>query len=102
MVLLLPPPATASALGPATWGGLRTITDHANAIWLGDLNYRLHATPDDDARRLIRSNQLTQLLEADQLRREMAAGRVFKVCVGLGRCDRQAAVDSCGPDPPTH
>ena len=75
------------------------IADHANAIWLGDLNYRLHATPDDDVRRLIRSNQFTQLLEADQLRREMAAGRVFKVCVRLGRWGGQGcwgcAADRC-------
>ncbi len=35
--------------------------------------------PDEDVRRLIKAGRLERLLEGDQLRREMAAGRAFKV-----------------------
>jgi hypothetical protein len=65
-------------LGQGHWGGKRSIEDHEESIWLGDLNYRIRM-PDDDVRRLIRGGQIKQLLEHDQLNRERAAKRVFKV-----------------------
>jgi len=52
--------------------------DHENVIWLGDLNYRL-VCGDEEARRHIKANRLEVLVHHDQLTREMAAGRVFKV-----------------------
>lgn len=62
---------------------MKCIEDHACAVWLGDLNYRLHLSgkPDEQVWRLIRERHLEKLIEADELRREMAAGRVFKVRV---------------------
>ncbi|GAX73188.1 hypothetical protein CEUSTIGMA_g641.t1 [Chlamydomonas eustigma] len=66
-----------AALGHGHWGGKKSIQDHEEAIWLGDLNYRIKM-PDDEVRRLVRSGQVKQLLEYDQLNRERAANRVFK------------------------
>ena len=62
---------------------MKSIEDHACSIWLGDLNYRLHLSgkPDEQVWKLIREGHLDKLLEADELCREMAAGRVFKVRV---------------------
>ena len=62
---------------------MKSIEDHTCAIWLGDLNYRLHLSgkPDEQVWKLIREGHLDKLLEADELCREMAAGRVFKVRV---------------------
>lgn len=76
----------AEGLGPpGHWGNLRSILEHDNVIWLGDLNYRINMG-DEDARRLIKANKLEKLLESDQLTREMAAGRVFQVCCGSYCC----------------
>ncbi|KAL6758898.1 Endonuclease/exonuclease/phosphatase [Haematococcus lacustris] len=75
-----PSAALASAsLAPGYWGDQRGVTDTGCAIWLGDLNYRLvpTAVSDADARKHLRAGRLQPLLEADQLGREMAAGRVF-------------------------
>ncbi|KAI8476894.1 MAG: hypothetical protein J3K34DRAFT_516160 [Monoraphidium minutum] len=66
-----------TGVGPSGhWGDLSAITDHGNVVWLGDLNYRL-PLPDEEARRLIAAGDLERLLRADQLAREMEAGRVF-------------------------
>eukprot|EP00798_Chlamydomonas_sp_ICE-L_P027653 gene27653-7291_t len=72
--------AIGASLGPGHWDPLNSICicDHPNVIWVGDLNYRLSGISDDNARRLIRSNDLSTLLLSDQLIREMGAGRVFK------------------------
>lgn len=48
--------AAGAALGPGHWGDARVLADHDNAVWLGDLNYRLNIQ-DDDARRAIRTNK---------------------------------------------
>lgn len=71
-------PCSGASLGPGHYGDANLIHDHGNAIWLGDLNYRL-AMPDEDARRALRAGKLEPLLAADQLSREMAAGKVFQV-----------------------
>ncbi|KIZ02075.1 hypothetical protein MNEG_5880 [Monoraphidium neglectum] len=81
---VFPTDAQAAALGvtgvgpPGHWGDMSVVTDHSNVIWLGDLNYRV-AMPDEEARRLISAGQYERLLAADQLSREMGAGRVFQV-----------------------
>ncbi|KAL0054630.1 hypothetical protein WJX82_000216 [Trebouxia sp. C0006] len=46
-------------------------------VWAGDFNYRIDATY-EDAIDHIRCNDLEYLLERDQCRREMYAGRVFR------------------------
>lgn len=74
-------PAGAS-LGQGHWPpGASSLTDHDLLLWVGDLNYRLapSAISDADARAAIRAGRLAPLLAADQLGREMAAGRVFRV-----------------------
>ena len=75
----------ASSLGQGQWGSMKAIEDHPSAIWLGDLNYRLHlpsGISDVETIKTIRAGHLEDLLEKDQLCREMAAKRVFKVGVG--------------------
>ncbi|PIA15008.1 DNase I-like protein [Coemansia reversa NRRL 1564] len=54
----------------------RHIDDHDFTFWLGDLNYRVNL-PNDQARVLVAQNQLRSLLMYDQLRLQMAAGKVF-------------------------
>lgn len=74
----------ASSLGQGQWGSMKSIEDHPSAIWLGDLNYRLHlpsGISDVETIKTIRAGHLEALLEKDQLCREMAAKRVFKVGV---------------------
>ncbi|XP_010260068.1 PREDICTED: type I inositol polyphosphate 5-phosphatase 8-like isoform X2 [Nelumbo nucifera] len=54
------------------------ILGHDKIIWLGDLNYRLASTcEDDDTHQLLKKNDWQALLEKDQLRIEQRAGRVF-------------------------
>ncbi|KAJ2797920.1 Inositol-1,4,5-trisphosphate 5-phosphatase 1, partial [Coemansia guatemalensis] len=55
----------------------RHIDDHDFTFWLGDLNYRVNL-PNDQARVLVAQNQLRSLLMYDQLRLQMAAGKVFE------------------------
>ncbi|KAM7531820.1 hypothetical protein LguiB_035230 [Lonicera macranthoides] len=55
----------------------RTILNHDNIIWLGDLNYRL-ASSCGDTHELLQKKEWQALLEKDQLRIEQRAGRVFK------------------------
>ena len=47
-------------------------------IWVGDFNYRLADLSYADAINLINEKRYEILLEKDQLRAEMAAGRVFQ------------------------
>ncbi|XP_042046082.1 type I inositol polyphosphate 5-phosphatase 8-like [Salvia splendens] len=57
----------------------RTILDHHNIIWLGDLNYRLASSSTcGDTYDLLNMNDWQTLLLKDELRMEQKAGRVFK------------------------
>ncbi|XP_057853266.2 type II inositol polyphosphate 5-phosphatase 15 isoform X1 [Cryptomeria japonica] len=47
-------------------------------IWLGDFNYRLNGVSYEDAIDHIKQKKFATLLENDQLRKEMGAGRVFQ------------------------
>eukprot|EP00200_Dunaliella_tertiolecta_P008069 CAMPEP_0202382550 /NCGR_PEP_ID=MMETSP1127-20130417/43771_1 /ASSEMBLY_ACC=CAM_ASM_000462 /TAXON_ID=3047 /ORGANISM="Dunaliella tertiolecta, Strain CCMP1320" /LENGTH=877 /DNA_ID=CAMNT_0048981771 /DNA_START=237 /DNA_END=2871 /DNA_ORIENTATION=- len=69
------------------WGNARAVTDHENIIWLGDLNYRLQNSviSDEEVREHLAAGRLQPLLEADQLHREMEAGRVFNSEEGVWR-----------------
>uniref|UniRef100_A0A7S0RWX6 Inositol polyphosphate-related phosphatase domain-containing protein n=1 Tax=Chlamydomonas leiostraca TaxID=1034604 RepID=A0A7S0RWX6_9CHLO len=69
-----------ATLGAGHWGPMKGIADHGNAIWMGDLNYRIAPSvlPDEEARKHLRAGRLQPLLEADQLCREMKGGRVFE------------------------
>ena len=46
-------------------------------LWMGDFNYRIDGSYEEVKERAIR-NELGPLLAADQCRREMVAGRVFR------------------------
>jgi hypothetical protein len=46
------------------------VLDADNAVWLGDLNYRI-SLGDEEVRRLIRAGRLEQLADHDQLYNEM-------------------------------
>lgn len=54
----------------------KTIQDHEKIFWLGDLNYRINL-PYDETRQLISKEEWSQLVEKDQLVREMKKGNVF-------------------------
>lgn len=56
--------------------GVSGIDDAATVIWAGDLNYRV-AVEQPEALRLLAEGRLAELLAADQLGAERAAGRVF-------------------------
>ncbi|KAL7596774.1 hypothetical protein Lser_V15G30898 [Lactuca serriola] len=55
----------------------RSIKEHERIIWLGDLNYRINL-PYDETCRLISKNDLSKLLESDQLGWELKKGGVFE------------------------
>ncbi|KAG7552548.1 Endonuclease/exonuclease/phosphatase superfamily [Arabidopsis thaliana x Arabidopsis arenosa] len=55
----------------------RSIRDHENIIWLGDLNYRINLSY-EKAHELIARKDWKRLAEKDQLVREMRQGRVFE------------------------
>eukprot|EP00252_Welwitschia_mirabilis_P025610 TRINITY_DN8082_c0_g1_i1.p1 TRINITY_DN8082_c0_g1~~TRINITY_DN8082_c0_g1_i1.p1 ORF type:complete len:1116 (+),score=222.87 TRINITY_DN8082_c0_g1_i1:22-3369(+) len=57
---------------------LPQLTEADMAIWLGDFNYRLNNISYDDAIDCIKKMKLQYLLQYDQLRSEMSAGRVFQ------------------------
>eukprot|EP01025_Chloroclados_australasicus_P051710 TRINITY_DN6029_c0_g1_i3.p1 TRINITY_DN6029_c0_g1~~TRINITY_DN6029_c0_g1_i3.p1 ORF type:complete len:685 (-),score=46.66 TRINITY_DN6029_c0_g1_i3:662-2689(-) len=59
------------------WKGVARFEDHEHVILLGDLNYRVN-TKDDVAIKLIRSNQLNQLMLYDQLVNEMERETVLQ------------------------
>jgi hypothetical protein len=69
---------------------VQTILDSDAVIWLGDFNYRVDMDRDEVVGK-VKGDELPALLEADQCRREMIAGRAF---VGL----QEAAISF----PPTY
>ncbi|XP_024030888.1 type IV inositol polyphosphate 5-phosphatase 3 isoform X2 [Morus notabilis] len=52
------------------------IHDHERIIWLGDLNYRINLSY-EKARELISKKRWSELVESDQLVRELRKGRAF-------------------------
>ncbi|KAG0448719.1 hypothetical protein HPP92_027689 [Vanilla planifolia] len=52
------------------------IMDHDQAVWFGDLNYRVMLSY-EETRALVEDNEWESLLEKDQLNIEKQAGRVF-------------------------
>eukprot|EP01137_Pigoraptor_chileana_P028692 Opistho-2@12899 len=60
-----------------SFGKGRTIGTHDYVFWLGDFNYRVDL-PGDDVRKLCEAKELTAMLNADQLRTQMQAGKVFE------------------------
>ena len=101
-----PTDAQVAALGlagagpPGHWGGAARVDEGggANVIFLGDLNYRLDA-PDAEVRRHVAAGRWERLLEADQLRREMEAGRAFRVRGGGRGKQREVFLSRGGPSP---
>ncbi|PON96275.1 Deoxyribonuclease I [Trema orientale] len=57
-------------------GDPKGIHDHERLIWLGDLNYRVNLSY-EKARELISKKKWSDLIESDQLVRELRKGRVF-------------------------
>lgn len=57
-------------------GRPKTIFDHERIFWLGDLNYRINL-PYNETRQLISKEEWSELIEKDQLVREMKKGCVF-------------------------
>lgn len=88
-IVALTPPSTASRQFDSSMDGVavrapqastdgRTrVLDHDIIVWFGDLNYRIELSRDTIFDAIARSDW-TALSAADQLRREMAAGRVFQ------------------------
>ncbi|PON52686.1 Deoxyribonuclease I [Parasponia andersonii] len=54
----------------------KSIHDHERLIWLGDLNYRINLSY-EKARELISKKKWSELIESDQLVRELRKGHVF-------------------------
>ncbi|XP_062099059.1 type IV inositol polyphosphate 5-phosphatase 3 isoform X2 [Humulus lupulus] len=54
----------------------KSIRDHERIIWLGDLNYRINL-PHEKVRELISKKKWAELIESDQLVRELRKGRAF-------------------------
>ncbi|XP_060962851.1 type IV inositol polyphosphate 5-phosphatase 3 isoform X1 [Cannabis sativa] len=54
----------------------KSIRDHEKIIWLGDLNYRINL-PHEKVRELISKKMWAELIESDQLVRELRKGRAF-------------------------
>ncbi|KAL7166912.1 hypothetical protein ACSBR2_037555 [Camellia fascicularis] len=54
----------------------QTIPAHDQIFWFGDLNYRLNML-DAEVRKLVAEKQWDELLNNDQLRKELRRGRVF-------------------------
>lgn len=55
----------------------QTITAHDQVFWFGDLNYRLNGSA-TDVRKLVALQKWDELLNNDQLRKELCRGQVFK------------------------
>ncbi|XP_075487338.1 type I inositol polyphosphate 5-phosphatase 2 [Primulina tabacum] len=54
----------------------QTIPSHDRIFWFGDLNYRLNML-DEEVRKLVNEKRWTELLNSDQLIKELRNGRVF-------------------------
>ncbi|XP_073122847.1 type I inositol polyphosphate 5-phosphatase 2 [Henckelia pumila] len=54
----------------------QTIPSHDQIFWFGDLNYRLNML-DEEVRKLVNEKQWAELLNSDQLIKELRNGRVF-------------------------
>ncbi|XP_039057354.1 type I inositol polyphosphate 5-phosphatase 2-like isoform X1 [Hibiscus syriacus] len=54
----------------------QTIPAHDQIFWFGDLNYRLNML-DADVRRLVAEKRWNELIDYDQLRKELCSGHVF-------------------------
>ncbi|XP_021907927.1 type I inositol polyphosphate 5-phosphatase 2-like isoform X1 [Carica papaya] len=54
-----------------------TIPSHDQIFWFGDLNYRLNA-PDAEVRKLVAGKRWDELINNDQLSKELRSGRVFQ------------------------
>lgn len=55
----------------------QTIPAHDQVFWFGDLNYRLNGA-DTDVRKLVALEKWDELLNNDQLKKELCTGRVFQ------------------------
>ncbi|KAJ6933086.1 type I inositol polyphosphate 5-phosphatase 2-like [Populus alba x Populus x berolinensis] len=55
----------------------QTIPSHDQIFWFGDLNYRLNML-DTEVRKLVAMKQWDELINSDQLSRELSGGRVFE------------------------
>ncbi|KAF0289289.1 Type II inositol 1,4,5-trisphosphate 5-phosphatase [Amphibalanus amphitrite] len=55
----------------------KAIKDHDQVFWLGDLNYRITDVDVDKVKEMIERGAMEKVMEADQLRLQMAARRVF-------------------------
>ncbi|KAL3598750.1 hypothetical protein D5086_006668 [Populus alba] len=55
----------------------QTIPSHDQIFWFGDLNYRLNML-DTEVRKLVAMKQWDELINSDQLSRELSSGRVFE------------------------
>lgn len=54
-----------------------SISEHDIVFWLGDLNYRICDIESDDCKRMIQFGQLEELMNYDQLCRQITLKRVF-------------------------
>ncbi|XP_057976676.1 type I inositol polyphosphate 5-phosphatase 2 [Malania oleifera] len=54
----------------------QTIPSHDQIFWFGDLNYRLNML-DKEVRKLVARKQWDELIDSDQLSKELRSGRVF-------------------------
>ncbi|KAI5594523.1 hypothetical protein BDE02_03G078200 [Populus trichocarpa] len=55
----------------------QTIPSHDQIFWFGDLNYRLNML-DTEVRKLVAMKQWDELINSDQLSKELCGGRVFE------------------------
>ncbi|GMH01952.1 hypothetical protein Nepgr_003791 [Nepenthes gracilis] len=55
----------------------KNILNHDRIVFMGDLNYRI-SLPDETIRRLVESQEWSELLENDQLRTELVNGGMFQ------------------------
>jgi hypothetical protein len=69
----------------------RTVLNHDFVFWCGDFNYRLNMSR-DEVKAAVEANNLEELLAADQLRIEQAAGNVFQ---GFQASVHLAAFSAC-------
>ena len=55
----------------------KRIKDHDVIVWLGDFNYRIFDLSRGQVQQMISDDRLTELMDNDQLRREMSHQKVF-------------------------